>query len=162
MIVTDHAPLKYLMQMKDGTSHLAHWSLLLQEYSFEVKHHAGAKHANADALSRIHIDCCQYCTCCLIEILHKLSACAIQTTPNNSSTTPINPSTNTDYFNFSTTNLSLHECQLQDSQLKSVFDYLENNILPLDSKHAELVKSQASIYNVGPNNALHYANLPSM
>ena len=51
-IVTDHAPLKWLMQNDKLTGKLARWSLMLQEYEFEVIHRAGTANGNADALSR--------------------------------------------------------------------------------------------------------------
>lgn len=40
------------MNVKDATGRLARWSLLLQQYNFEVIHHPGKVHSNADSLSR--------------------------------------------------------------------------------------------------------------
>lgn len=51
-IVTDHRPLKWLMNLKDPTSKLARWSLLLSSYDFEIIHRQGRQHGNVDALSR--------------------------------------------------------------------------------------------------------------
>ena len=51
-LVTDHEPLKWIMTTQKLTGKLARWSLLLQEYDFEVEHRAGAANTNADCLSR--------------------------------------------------------------------------------------------------------------
>ena len=50
---TDHRSLKWLMSISDSTGRLARWSLLLQQYDFEIKHCPGTANANADALSRL-------------------------------------------------------------------------------------------------------------
>ena len=49
---TDHHSLKWLMSISDPTGRLTRWSLLLQQYDFEIKHRPGTANANADALSR--------------------------------------------------------------------------------------------------------------
>ena len=49
---TDHHSLKWLMSISDPSGRLARWSLLVQQYDFEIKHRPGAVHGNADALSR--------------------------------------------------------------------------------------------------------------
>ena len=51
-IYTDHAALKWLMDIKDPTGKLARWSLTIQQYDFTMKHHSGTNNGNADALSR--------------------------------------------------------------------------------------------------------------
>ncbi|CAC5372721.1 Retrovirus-related Pol polyprotein from transposon 297 [Mytilus coruscus] len=53
IIITDHNPLKWRMNIKDPAGRLARWSLTLQEYDLQIEHRAGRKHQNADALSRI-------------------------------------------------------------------------------------------------------------
>ena len=40
------------MTIRDPTGRLARWSLLLQQYDFDIKHRAGTSNGNADALSR--------------------------------------------------------------------------------------------------------------
>jgi site-specific DNA-cytosine methylase len=51
-LVTDHQPLTFLMTNNNLQGQYARWSLILQEYDFEIKHRPGNKHQNADALSR--------------------------------------------------------------------------------------------------------------
>ena len=52
VIHTDHHALKWLMNIKEPTGRLARWSLLIQQYDFEIRHRAGKSNGNADALSR--------------------------------------------------------------------------------------------------------------
>lgn len=52
-IITDHKALIWLMTHKDPSSKLMRWALKLQQYQFTIEHRAGAKHANADTLSRL-------------------------------------------------------------------------------------------------------------
>jgi hypothetical protein len=52
-VVTDHAPLLWLMSTVEGlTAQYARWALALQNYDFDVVHRPGPLHQNADALSR--------------------------------------------------------------------------------------------------------------
>jgi transposase InsO family protein len=51
-LVTDHQPLKWLMESDKLTGKLARWALLLQEYDFQVVHKAGLQNLDADGLSR--------------------------------------------------------------------------------------------------------------
>ncbi|XP_075779243.1 uncharacterized protein LOC142827525 [Pelodiscus sinensis] len=53
LVVTDHAPLRWLQTMKDTNARIMRWYLALQPYSFQVAHRPGKVHGNADFLSRI-------------------------------------------------------------------------------------------------------------
>lgn len=55
MIVTDHRPLLGLKKIpidRDPTGRRARWALELDVYDWVIKHRTGAKHTNADSLSR--------------------------------------------------------------------------------------------------------------
>lgn len=52
ILITDHQPLQWLMTSKNLTGQYARWALALQSYQFTVVHRPGAKHQNADGLSR--------------------------------------------------------------------------------------------------------------
>jgi hypothetical protein len=52
LLVTDHQPLKWLMESDKLTGKLARWALMLQEYDFKVVHRAGLVNLDADGLSR--------------------------------------------------------------------------------------------------------------
>jgi hypothetical protein len=51
-IVTDHKPLTWLFRVKDPSSRLLRWRLLLEEFDYDIQYKAGKKNVNADALSR--------------------------------------------------------------------------------------------------------------
>jgi hypothetical protein len=49
----DHSALVYLVSKASLTGKLARWTLLLQEYEFDIVHQPGAQHVVADYLSRL-------------------------------------------------------------------------------------------------------------
>ena len=51
-VITDHAALKWLLNLKDPTGRLARLSIYLQAYEFEIDHRSGHLYNNVDALSR--------------------------------------------------------------------------------------------------------------
>jgi hypothetical protein len=51
-IVTDHKPLTWMFNVKDPSSRLLRWRLLLEKYDYTVEYKAGKRNVNADALSR--------------------------------------------------------------------------------------------------------------
>ena len=52
-IVTDHASLRWLHNLKEPEGRLACWALKLQAYDYSILHWPGNKHQNADGLSRL-------------------------------------------------------------------------------------------------------------
>ena len=51
-IVTDQKPLTCMFNVKDPSSILMRWRLLLEEYDYSIEYKAGKRNVNADALSR--------------------------------------------------------------------------------------------------------------
>lgn len=51
-IVTDHKPLTWIFSVKDPSSRLLRWRLLLEEYQYTIQYKAGKRNTNSDALSR--------------------------------------------------------------------------------------------------------------
>ena len=49
----DHSALLYLVSKQELTGKLARWTLLLQEFEFDILHRLGVQHAVADCLSRL-------------------------------------------------------------------------------------------------------------
>ena len=45
--------IRWLKTVKDTNQKLMRWSLLLEEYDYEIEHKSGKMHSNADTLSRI-------------------------------------------------------------------------------------------------------------
>ncbi|PNF18384.1 hypothetical protein B7P43_G12483 [Cryptotermes secundus] len=56
-IVTDHKGLTWIFNVKDPSSRLMRWKLLLEEYDYEIQYRAGHRNCNADSLSRYPIQC---------------------------------------------------------------------------------------------------------
>lgn len=54
-ILTDHKPLVYLFNLKDPSSRLFKFRIVLEEYDYEIEYIKGTENAVADALSRIKI-----------------------------------------------------------------------------------------------------------
>ncbi|KAJ8879099.1 hypothetical protein PR048_019705 [Dryococelus australis] len=52
-VITDHATLRWLLNLKDPISRPTRWVLRFAEFDFEVVHKQGKKHANTDCLSRM-------------------------------------------------------------------------------------------------------------
>ena len=54
-LVTDHAPLLWLMENSNAGSvgTYARWALIMSQYDFDICHRPGSLHQNADALSRM-------------------------------------------------------------------------------------------------------------
>ena len=69
-IHTDHSALKWLMSIQDPTGRLARWSLLIQQFDFEIIHRPGKSNGNADALSRRSYGTCD---------LNAISSAGLQT-----------------------------------------------------------------------------------
>ena len=53
IIRTNHNSLQWLKNFKDPQGQVARWLDILAEYDFQIQHRLGAKHGNADALSRL-------------------------------------------------------------------------------------------------------------
>ena len=51
-VLTDHAAIKWSFSVKDPSSRLVRWQMLLSEFEYEVVHKPGKLHINADVLSR--------------------------------------------------------------------------------------------------------------
>ena len=96
------------MPIKDPTGRLARWSLLLQQYDFEINHRAGKANANADALSRR-----AYGTCTLSALHTPQKVGGLQTE-------------------------KLFELQRRDPELSDIINYLETDELPNTSSAAHI------------------------
>jgi hypothetical protein len=59
---TDHAALQWLRRTSEVTGQQVRWPNVIEEYEFTVMHRPGARHGNADAMSRrpcLRAECCE-------------------------------------------------------------------------------------------------------
>jgi hypothetical protein len=56
-IVTDHKGLTWIFNVKNPSSRLMRWKLLLEEYDYEIEYRAGKRNCKADSLSRYPVNC---------------------------------------------------------------------------------------------------------
>ena len=61
LLRTDHSALQWLLNFKNPKDQMARWLAKLQQYTFCVEHRSGARHGNADALSRRPCMACRHC-----------------------------------------------------------------------------------------------------
>ena len=55
-VLTNHAAVLWLMNIKEPTGRLARWALLLQQHDFTIQHRSGVSNGTADTLSGRHYD----------------------------------------------------------------------------------------------------------
>ena len=70
IIRTDHAALAWLKRTPEPIGQNARWLELLGEFDFEIQHRSGARHGNADAMSRHPCLNRPSCTACHPEVNH--------------------------------------------------------------------------------------------
>jgi transcription elongation factor Elf1 len=56
-MVTGHKGLTWIFNVKDPSSKLMRWKLLLVEYDYEIRYRAGVRNCNANSLSRYPVQC---------------------------------------------------------------------------------------------------------
>ena len=62
VVRTDHGALIWLMSFKNIEGQMARWFETLGAFDLKVRHRTGRKHMNADCLSRLPCDNCDYCS----------------------------------------------------------------------------------------------------
>ena len=106
VIRTDHAALQWLKKTPSPIGQQARWLEILEEFDYSVQHRAGAKHSNADALSRRPIP---------EQNLMQVSAvCKANRSPTAVTTSP------------ATETIDWVSAQLEDPDVKFVYDILES------------------------------------
>ena len=85
LVRTDHAALQWLRKTPEPIGQQSRWLEVLEEFDFKIEHRPGAKHNNADALSRRP---CRQCGACGtdVESPGNINICVIQNAPKDFST----------------------------------------------------------------------------
>lgn len=60
-VITDHASLKWLLNLTNPTGRLARWATRLSQFNFDITHKKGTAHTVPDALSRVEISAIEQC-----------------------------------------------------------------------------------------------------
>ena len=76
-LVTDHAPITWLMSNPNLQGQHARWAMVLQEFEFTIQHRPGVKHQNADPLSRFPQESAVDCTDARLDEDLPLAACCM-------------------------------------------------------------------------------------
>ena len=128
---TDHSALRWLLNFRHPEGQVARWIECLQQYDFAVEHRPGARHSNADALSRRPClrESCRHCD--RMESREQFSESQEQT--------PVNADSRSDIPQVATLTLSspmaigdrsladLREAQLRDPEIKPVLEWMEES-----------------------------------
>ena len=127
-IRTDHAALKWLRNLKDPEGQLARWLTRLEQYNFKIQHRPGAKHGNADCLSRRPCQAdCRYC--CRKEASSGSHCWAAEAATGQNGVTSINTDSHvSDYSDTSTVDIRM--AQRNDKDLAPLIEWIEEGRRP--------------------------------
>jgi hypothetical protein len=155
-VVTDHFSVQYLQQTKDVTGRLGRWAIFLQDYSFQVIYKPGRVHNNVDTLSRrVYPD----------EPSQEEEEEAGELPPLYLQTATVtegegDAAGEAHQSAGSSTVKTIAELQREDPQLKVMYDYLHDNILPTDEQIARKILMLADQHFLDEDGTLHHLQLP--
>lgn len=134
-VVTDHKALQWLFKHQNPTSKLMRWAIKLSEYTFDIEHRPGSKHANADALSRL-----------------------VESEPRDK-TMPEMPTVTTPLAEASVVDSEedgIVKAQWSDVDLRPIIKYLRDRKLPKDNTKANRVVREAQHMELGDDGVLYH------
>ncbi|XP_033728208.1 uncharacterized protein LOC117317503 [Pecten maximus] len=128
LLRTDHAPLIWIKNSKDPEGMLARWLSVIETYDCEIRHRAGNKHGNADALSRVPSRKCgnQNCNDCGQAGSLQDSGCHQPSVSINPVTENVGTDQRANWLQVWTRD-ELLEFQLEDRGLKSMLESLKDS-----------------------------------
>ena len=135
-VYTDHEALQALLNTPHPSGKLARWGLALQELNLKIHYRPGRKNQNADALSRVPL----------------LSTSDQQ---NNQPAKVIAALTTTQIPAEDGEGVPLSDRQLKDPTLKSVVQYLQEGVLPVDEGSARKLLAGKSSFVLLDNVLYH-------
>ena len=156
-IFTDHQALKWLHSIKNPSTRLGRWAILLQEYQYDIVHKQGRVHLNADALSRrtydndIHTEQTNNTVNSVEQKPQQEHREYLQVEFAYGAPIPVSVAElaeeNTDKdLSKDIDGTSIAELQKECIDFQHIFSYLENNTLPDDKKLANKVVIESNQY----------------
>ena len=137
IVRTDHGALTWLLSFKNIEGQMARWLETLGAYDLKIKHRTGRKHMNADSLSRLPCDSCDYCS--KREVHEKtlqleypnIEPSVRVLTRSQTSKCNEDPNASTDSVDWlPADNDKLRMAQSQDEEISLVHNWLLQNIRP--------------------------------
>ena len=169
-IFTDHQALKWLHSIKDPSTRLGRWAILLQEYQYDIVHKQGWVHLNADALSLrydndIHTEQTNNTVNSVEQKPQQEHREYLQVEFAYGAPIPVSVAElaeeNTDKdLPKDIDGTSIAELQKECIDFQHIFSYLENNTLPDDKKLANKVVKESNQYALFDGVLYHFYQPP--
>ena len=144
VVYTDHSPLKSILQARHPSGKLARWSQFLTDLDLDIMYRPGRANSNADALSWAPVGSTDEDQCGLTDGVEVAQVSSGLEPPRESEGVGMS---------------ELAELQRQDFALGEVLQFVQEGILPTDSKRQKLLVLEAPRFSV-MEGILHYVDPP--
>ena len=131
-VFTDHAACTSLLNTARPSGKLARWALIIQEMDLAIRHRAGKKNANADALSRNPV--ATVCAVSVSEVAEpEVDSLPLSEVAEEPEPADVIPAPEAEKL------AKIRSSQKEDSSLVVLCDYLEHGVLPVEKSAKKLI-----------------------